>query len=74
MADSSNQDPINTAERHDTPMDGDNNSKRTEVMGSNATFEAPKMIQKCIKFIFRVTTNEEANTVAQGHFESRSLN
>jgi hypothetical protein len=68
MADSSNQDPIDTAERHDTPMDGDNNSERTEVMGANATFEAPKMIEKCIKFVFRVTTNEEASTVAQGHF------
>jgi hypothetical protein len=68
MADSSNQDPIDTDERHDTPMDGDNNSETTEVMGANATFEAPKMIEKCIKFVFRVTTNEEASTVAQGHF------
>ena len=39
-----------------------------EVMGANATFEAPEMIEKCIKFVFRVTTNEEASTVAQGHF------
>ena len=68
MANSSNQDPIDTAERHDTPMDGDNNSETTEVMGANATFEAPKMIEKFIKFVFRVTTNEEASTVAQGHF------
>jgi hypothetical protein len=68
MADSSNQDPIDTAERHNTPMDSDNNSETTEVMGANATFEAPKMIEKCIKFVFRVTTSEEASTVAQGHF------
>jgi hypothetical protein len=68
MADSSNQDPIDTAEQHDTPMDGDNNSDTTEVMGANATFEASKMIEKCIKFLFRVATNEEASTVAQAHF------
>jgi NAD/NADP transhydrogenase alpha subunit len=68
MADSSNQDLVNTAERHDTSMEGDNNSDTTEVMGANATFQAPKMIEKCIKFVFRVTTNEEASTVAQGHF------
>ncbi len=49
-------------------MEGDNNSKTTEVMGANATFQAPKMMEKCIKFVFRVTTNEEASTVAQGHF------
>jgi hypothetical protein len=68
MADSSPQDPINTAERHDTTMDGDNNSETTEVMGADATFQAPQMIEKCIKFVFRVATNEEASTVAQGHF------
>jgi hypothetical protein len=68
MADSSNQDPINTAEWHDTPMDGDNNSDTTEVMGAAATFQAPKMIEKCIKFVFRVATNKEASTVTQGHF------
>jgi hypothetical protein len=37
-------------------------------MGANATFRAPKKIEKCIKFVFRVTTNEEASIVAQGHF------
>jgi hypothetical protein len=68
MADSLNQDLIDTAKRHDTPMDGDINSDMTEVMGANAIFEAPKMIQKCNKFAFCVTTNEEASTVAQGHF------
>jgi hypothetical protein len=26
------------------------------------------MIKKCIKFLFRVATNKEASTVAQGHF------
>jgi hypothetical protein len=59
MADSSNQDPIDTAERHDTPMDGDNNSNTTEVMGAKATFQAPKMIEKCIKFVFRAATNKK---------------
>jgi transcription antitermination factor NusG len=51
-------------------MQGDtNNSAMIEVMGSNATFQAHKMIKKCIKFVFCVTTsNEEASTVAQGHF------
>jgi hypothetical protein len=68
MADSSNQDPIDTAEQHDTLMDGDSNSDTTEVMGAKATFEAPKMIKKCIKFVFGVATNEEASTVARGHF------
>jgi hypothetical protein len=41
----------------------------TTATGANANFEAPKMIEKCIKFVFRVATNEEArSTVAQGHF------
>jgi hypothetical protein len=46
MADSTNQDPIDTAEWHDTPMDGDNNSDTTEVMGANTTFEAQKNDQE----------------------------
>jgi hypothetical protein len=52
MANSSSQDLIDTDERHDTPMEGDNNSNTTEVMGANATFEAPKMTKKCITYVF----------------------
>jgi hypothetical protein len=68
MASTSNQHPINTAQQHDTPMDGDNNSDTTEVMGANASFQASKMIEKCIEFIFRAATNKEASTIAQGRF------
>jgi hypothetical protein len=69
MVDTPNEDSINTTDRRDATMEGDNNSDTTEVMGANSTFQAPKMTEKCIKFVFRVNNNEEASTVAQGHFQ-----
>jgi succinyl-CoA synthetase alpha subunit len=69
MAKSSNQTTSNTTDWHEASMEEDNNSATTEVMGANKTFKAPPMLEKCVKFVFRVTNNEEASTVTQGHFQ-----
>jgi septum formation inhibitor MinC len=69
MAESSNQTTSYTTDWHEASMEEDNNSATTEVMGANETFKAPPMLEKCIKFVFRVTNNEEASTVAQAHFQ-----
>jgi hypothetical protein len=69
MAESSNHATSDNTDWHDTSMGEDNNSVATEVMGANETFKAPPMLEKCVKFVFRVTNNEEASTVAQGHFQ-----
>jgi succinyl-CoA synthetase alpha subunit len=69
MAESSNQTTSNTTDWHEASMEEDNNSATTEVMGANKTFKAPPMLEKCVKFVFRVTNNEEASTVTQGHFQ-----
>jgi hypothetical protein len=70
MANSFNQNHSDTATKNDTSMEEDNNSATTEAMGASTTFKAPHMMDKCVKIIFCVTANEEASTVAQGHFQT----
>jgi hypothetical protein len=69
MAKSSNQTTSNTTDWHEASMEEDNNSATTEVMGANETFKAPPMLEKYVKFVFSGINNEEASTVAQGHFQ-----
>ena len=69
MAVLSSQATSDTIDWHDASMAEDTNSVMTEVMGANTSFKAPQMMEKCVKFVFCVTNNEEASAIAQCHLK-----
>ena len=66
MADPSSQTTNDTTDWHDASMANDDSSVMTEVMGAKPSSKAPQMVEKVVKFVFRVN-NEEASTIAQSH-------
>ena len=66
MADPSSQTTNDTTDWHDASMANDDSSVMTEVMGAKTSSKAPQMVEKVVKFVFRVN-NEQASTIAQRH-------